>query len=208
MRKFLIGPALTGIGWVAGSYYGAAAEQLVHKTPDATYDGISQVLDNMPQKGTTYFDGGKPVPYEIQVDRLPDERLTVHLLFDGHEGGRTDILFTPQNAGQDTLVTATAHGERAVLGETLAGTSEARLAYAPDWMLNLLTLRPLLKQIAGQIEQGQPAAIPGMSQADWEAKLSPDEQHQMQEWQQYDAARPTTDPNADAQRFMDGNQAN
>ena len=31
IRKLLIGPALTGAGWLAGSYYGASAEQLVQK---------------------------------------------------------------------------------------------------------------------------------------------------------------------------------
>src|SRR5437868_9556940 len=167
MRKFLIGPALTGIGWAAGSYYGASAQQLVHKTPDATYDGVSHLIENMPQSGTTHFEGGKPLPYEIRVDRTPGERLTVHLLFDGQEGGRTDILFTPRDEGAATLVTASAHGDRGVLGTALAGTSQARLAYAPDWMLNLLTVRPLLHQVAGEIERGETTALPGMSEADW-----------------------------------------
>jgi hypothetical protein len=202
MRKFLIGPALTGAGWIAGSYYGAQAEQLVHKSPDVTYEGVSHALDNMPQIGTTSFEGGKPVPFELKVDREPDRKLIVHMMFDGREGGRTEIDFAPQGDGTQTTVTARAHAERAVLTEALAGTSRARLAYAPDWMLNLLTVRPLLQQLAQQIESGEQTSIGGM--AEQESQLSPDEQRQEQEWRQYDASRPTTNPNADAQRFMNG----
>jgi hypothetical protein len=202
MRKFLIGPALTGAGWIAGSYYGAQAEQLVHKSPDVTYEGVSHALDNMPQIGTTSFEGGKPVPFELKVDREPDRKLIVHVMFDGREGGQTEIDFAPQGDGRQTAVTARAHAERAVLTEALAGTSRARLAYAPDWMLNLLTVRPLLQQLAQQIESGEQTSIGGM--AEQESQLSPDEQRQEQEWRQYDASRPTTNPNADAQRFMNG----
>ena len=37
MIKFLIGPALMGTGYLAGSYYGSDVEQVVHKSPDVTY---------------------------------------------------------------------------------------------------------------------------------------------------------------------------
>ena len=112
----------------------------------------------------------------------------------------------PRNGGKDTLMTVRIHTDHAVLREALAGTSKARLAYAPDWMLNL-TARPLLRQLAGQIEQGQAVGDPMhgfQSQADWEASLPPDKQREVQEWRQYDASRPMTDPNADAQKFLNG----
>jgi hypothetical protein len=207
MRKLLIGPVLTGAGWIAGSYYGAQAQQLVHKSPDETYEGVSHALDNMPQSGTTQFDGGKPVPFELRVDRQLDRQLIVHVLFAGREAGSTQIDFAPQNGGKDTMITAKAHGERAVLTDALAGTSKARLAYAPDWMLNILTVRPLLQQLAQQIETGQQAEIPGMSQADWESSLPPDQQREVQQYRQYEASRPTVDPDADAQRYMSGSQS-
>lgn len=199
MRKLLIGPALTGAGWLAGSYYGAHAQQLVHKSPSATYDGVSHAIENMRQSGTTHFEGGKPTPYEIRVDRTADQQILVHVLFNGREGASTEIDFVPQNDGKDTLVSGKVHSDRAVLSEALAGSSSARLAYAPDWMLNLLTLRPLLQQVAQQIEQGEEAQVPGMSEAEWESSLPPDQQNQVQEWRQYDATRPSVDPNADSQ---------
>jgi hypothetical protein len=207
IRKLLIGPALTGAGWLAGSYYGASAEQLVHKRPDETYAGISRAIEAMPQSGVTDIEGGRPVPYEVRVDRALDKQLVVHLLFDGREGARAQIDFTPQGAdGKATMVAVRAHGDRAVLGHALAGTSRARLAYAPDWMLNLLTVRPLLKQWARQIENGEQATVPGYpSQADWESSLPPDQQKQVQDYRQYEAAAPTMDPNADAQRYVSGN---
>ncbi|GAA3892235.1 hypothetical protein GCM10022276_09190 [Sphingomonas limnosediminicola] len=205
MRKLLIGPALTGVGWLAGSHYGAKAEQIVHKSPDTTYAGIAQAFDNMSPSGTTHFEGGTPMPYEIKVDRTPGERLVVRVMFNGREGGETDIAFTPQNNGQDTLVTAKAHGDREVLRAALAGSTNARLAYAPDWMLNLLAVRPLLQQLARQVESGQAVSMPGyQSQTDWESSLPPDQQKQVQEWRQYEASRPMVDPNADAQRYMNG----
>jgi hypothetical protein len=204
MRKLLIGPVLTGAGWFAGSYYGASAQQLVHKSPDDTYEGISQAIDAMPQSGTTNIEGGKPVPFEVHVDRALDKQLIVHLLFAGREGARAQIDFTPEDDGKDTVVTVRAHGERAVLSDTLAGTSRARLAYAPDWMLNLLTVRPLLRQWAEQIESGKAVEVPGMNEADWESSLPADQQREVQEYRQYDASRPTVDPDADAQRYLKG----
>jgi len=205
MRKLLIGPALTGIGYLAGSHYGAQAYQIVHKSPGETYSGVSHALDNIPEKGTSQVEG-KAVPYELRIERQPDRELIVHVLFGGREGGMTQIDFTPQSDG--TMMTAKAHGDRAVLGEALAGTSKARLAYAPDWMLNLLAVRPLLQQLARQIETGQQASIGGMTEADYEAQLPEDQQKQIEAWRQYDASRPMVDPSEDAKNYIQGNSGN
>ena len=83
MLKFIAGPALVGAGYLTGSIYGADAEQLVHKSPSATYDGVSQAIGNIRSSGTTFFDGGTPVPYEIKVERDADKHLLVRLYFDG-----------------------------------------------------------------------------------------------------------------------------
>ena len=156
MLKFLIGPVLMGTGYLAGSYYGSDAEQLVHKSPEVTYAGVEQALDNVRPSGTTFFDGGTPIPYEMKVDHTPDQRLVVTLLFNGQQGAEADITFTPRNDGKDTLIATRIHADRSVLRTALAGTDKARLAYAPDWMLNL-TMKPVLKQVAEQIEQGEAA---------------------------------------------------
>jgi|SRR6185369_14014232 len=206
MWKFLLGPLLMGAGYIAGSIYGADAEQVVRKSPSDTYAGVEQALDNVRGGGTTSFEGGTPMPYQLKVDRSPDERLLVTLYFDGREGASADFRFSPRDDGAATLVTATIHGDHAVLRQALAGTDKARLGYAPDWMLNLAA-RPLLRQLAEQIEQGQSAdaALPGFqSQADWESSLPPDQQKKVQQWRQYDASRPMTDPDADAQRYLNG----
>ena len=202
MRKFLIGPVLTGVGWLAGSHYGAQAKQLVHKDPDTTYAGVARALDGIPDHGTTHFEGGTPVPYELRIEHDAGRQLVVHVLFGGREGGSTEIDFAAQ--GADTLMTATAHADRAVLSGALAGTDKARLAYAPDWMLNLVAVRPLLKQLGEQIEQGRPPEFGGMSRAEWESSLPPDQQKQVQDSRQYEAAAPTTDPDADARNYMSG----
>lgn len=206
MRKLLIGPALTGVGWIAGSYYGADARLVVHKSPSETYDGVSRALDNMAQSGTTHFAGGTPMPYRLSVDRTADQHLTIHVLFDEREGGSTELDFAPTGDGKDTLVTGRIHTDHQVLSTALAGSSSARLAYAPDWMLNLLTLRPLLQQVGQQIEQGGAAQLPGMSEAEWESSLSPDQQREVQEARQYQATAPSTDPDADAQRAQEQQQ--
>lgn len=201
MYKFLIGPALVGAGYATGSYYGADAEQLVHKSPSATYEGVEQALANTRQSGTTFFEGGTPMPYEIKVDRTPDQHLVINLLFNGRQGAQADMTFTPQNDGKDTLIDTRIHGDRSVLATALAGTSRAKLAYAPDWMLNL-TAKPLLQQLAQQIEQGQPASFyaagAAQEQAQWESNLTADQREQVSEWQQYQATRPAVDPNASA----------
>jgi hypothetical protein len=210
MWKLLVGPALTAAAYVAGSIYGADAEQLVHKSPGDTYAGISRLLDNVPPSGTTHFDGGTPTPYELKVERTPEQRLVVTLLFDGRQGAEADFDFMAENGGKDTRVTATIHGNRAVLRPALAGTDKARLAYAPDWMLNL-TAKPLLKQLAGQIEKGEAMTgpMPGFpSQAEWESQLPPDQREKVQEWRQYDAARPMVDPDAAARNYLGSGQAN
>jgi hypothetical protein len=202
MRKLLIGPALSGTVWLAGSHYGANAQQVVHKTPEQTYEAVSDAFAETADHGTTAFEGGTPMPYELRFDRQPGQQIVLHVLFAGREGARTEIDFTPQEGG--TLMTATAHGDRAVLSDALAGTANARVAYAPDWMLNLLMVRPLLKQLGQEIEAGKPPQIAGMNQADWESSLPPDEQKQVQAYRQYEAAAPTVDPNADAQNYLNG----
>jgi len=59
MYKFLIGPALVGAGYATGSFYGADAEQLVHKSPSVTYAAVDQALANIRKSGTTFFDGAR-----------------------------------------------------------------------------------------------------------------------------------------------------
>jgi len=203
MLKFLIGPALVGAGYGAGSYYGADAEQLVHKSPSTTYAAVEQALANTKQSGTTFFEGGTPMPYQINVDRTLDQHLVIHLLFNGQQGAEADLTFTPQSDGKDTLIATKIHADRAVLRTALAGTSKARLAYAPDWMLNL-TAKPLLQQLAQQIEQGQPASLDGSggsdAEAQWEANLTADQRQQVSDWHQYQATKPSLDPNAAASR--------
>lgn len=207
MFKFLIGPVLLGAGYAAGSYYGADAEQLVHKSPAVTYAAVEHALANVRQSGDTFFEGGTPVPYEIKVERTLDQRLVINLLFAGRQGVRADLTFTPRNDGQDTLITTRIHGDRSVLRTALAGTSKARLAYAPDWMLNL-TAKPLLQQLAQQIEEGGSASLGALGGSDemaqWESNLTAEQREQVSEWQQYQATRPAIDPSADAARSASG----
>ena len=105
---------------------------------------------------------------------------------------------------------ATLHGDRSVLQTALAGTAKAKLAYAPDWMLNL-SARPLLAQVAAQIEKGDSASLTGTGAADpraqWEANLTSEQREQMDAWQQHQAASPALDPSAEAANYMSGDGA-
>jgi hypothetical protein len=131
-------------------------------------------------------------------------------LFNGQQRAEADITFTPRNDGKDTLIATRNHADRSVLRTALSGTDKARLAYAPNWMLNL-TMKPVLKQLADQIEQGEAATFQGMSEgeaeAQWENNLSDGQKQDVAEWRQYDATRPAVDPDADAQQHMNGNDA-
>jgi hypothetical protein len=206
MLKLLLGPALLGAGYLAGSVYGRDAEQLVHKSPSDTYAAVEAALNNIRPSGTTFFEGGTPMPYALKVEHTPGQRLLVTLSFNGQQGAEAELDFAPKDDGKSTLVTAHMHGDHSVLRTALAGTDKARLAYAPDWMLNL-TAKPLLRQLAEQIEQGQPASLDGMSagetQAQWESNLTADQREQVSEWQQYQATKPSVDPAADAARSGD-----
>ena len=205
MLKFLIGPTLVGVGYAAGSYYGADSEQLVHKNVSVTYAGVEDALAGVRDSGTTSFEGGMPMQYALTIDHQLDRQLLVHLSFAGRQGAVAELNFTPQNNGADTLITARLHGDREVLRSALAGTSRARLAYAPDWMLNL-AMRPLLQQLATQIEQGGPpgAALAGWSPADaeaqWESQLTPEQRGEVAQWHQYQATRPAVDLSPGAAR--------
>jgi hypothetical protein len=145
------------------------------------------------------------MPYELQMERQSGERLVVHVMFDGKEGATTEFRFTPRDNGESTLVTAKAHGSYDVLHTALSGTSSAALAYAPDWMINMFALGPQLHKVAAQIESGQATSMDGFqSAAEWESSLPPDKQKEVQEWRQNQATRPEVNPDADAQRFMNG----
>src|SRR5690348_2879124 len=206
MWKFLIGPLLMAAGYIAGSIYGRDAEQIVHKSPSVTHDSMEQTIANVPASGTTEFEGGTPMPYEVKLDHGPDNRLTVRVLFDGKQGAEADLDFVPADGGHATLMTAKIRGDHAVLRRALAGTDKAKLGYAPDWMLNLAA-RPLLAELADRIEKGELSdPTQGfMSEGEWEDQLPPDQQNKVQEWRQYDATRPTSDPDAAAQQYQDGN---
>ena len=208
MIRYILGPVLVGTGYLAGSIYGRDAEQLVHKSPSDTYAAVEATLDNMRPTGTTSFEGGTPMPYEIKVDHALDQSLQLHLFFNGQEGATAEFDFSPRNDGKDTLVTVHMHGDHSVLRTALAGTDKARLAYAPDWMLNLAA-KPLLQQLQLQIEQGEASPFAGMSEgeaeAQWENNLTDEQKNDVAAWRQYDATRPAVDPNADAQNYMSGN---
>jgi hypothetical protein len=206
MWKWLIGPALVGTGCLAGSVYGRDAEQLAHKSPDETYAAVEQALGDMPESGTTSFDGGTSMPYQIHVDRTPERQLLVALSFAGRQGAQAEFDFAPQEGGKATLITVQIHGDHQVLRQVLAGTSRARLAYAPDWMLNLAA-RPLLAEIAQEIDRGEMARFTGPTsqgeaEAQWEQNLSDEQRNDVQEWRQYDATRPTSDPDSAAETYM------
>ncbi len=208
MIRYLLGPVLMGTGYLAGSIYGRDAEQLIHKSPSDTYSAVEATLDNMRPTGTTSFEGGTPMPYEIKIDHALDQSLQLHLFFNGQEGATAEFDFAPRNDGKDTLVTVHMHGDHSILRTALAGTDKARLAYAPDWMLNLAA-KPLLQQLALQIEQGEASPFAGMSEgeaeAQWENNLTDEQKNDVAEWRQYDATRPAVDPNADAQKYISGN---
>ena len=204
MWKWLIGPLLAGSGWVTGSIYGRDAEQIVHKSPGETHDAMEQTIENVPATGATHFDGGRSIPYEVKLDRGDNRQLTVTVLFDGRQGAEADLNFVRADGGKATLMTAHIHGDHAVLREVLAGTDKAKLGYAPDWMLNLAA-RPLLARLADQIEKGETGAADFGSDGNREDQLTPDQRNEVQEWRQYDATRPTTDPDASAQQYMNGN---
>ena len=208
MWKWLIGPALTAIGYAAGAYYGSDAEQLVHKSPDEVRSAVEQALTD--RGGTMDLEGAaKPIPYEVKLDDSEAGKLTAHLIMDGREGGEADLNFTPEDNGAATLVAVRIHADRRVLKDELAGTSKARLAWAPDWMLNLVS-HQVLSQLAGQIESGEAMADPlqdaAPSRADQEAQLPPEKQKELQEYRQYSASRPMVDPNAAAKAYLKGGQ--
>lgn len=209
MWKWFIGPALVGTGCLAGSVYGRDAEQLAHKSPAETYAAVEQALDDLPSSGTTSFEGGTPMPYQIEVDRTPERQLLVTLSFAGRQGARAQLDFAPQNGGKATLISVRVHGDHQVLYQVLAGTSRARLAYASDWMLNLAA-KPLLGEIAQEIDRGEMARFTGPTtegeaEAQWEQNLSDEQRNNVEEWRQYDATRPTSDPDSAANTYM--NQA-
>lgn len=202
MYKLLIGPALMGAGYAAGSVYGADSEQLVHRNRAVTYAAVERALDNVRPSGTTFFEGGAPMPYEFKVERIADQQLTVSLSFNGQPGAQAELDFVEKNDGKDTLVVTKIHSNHSALRMALAGTDKAKLAYAPDWMLNLAA-RPLLQKLAVQIEEGGSAGdlmqgwTPGEAQAQWEANLSTEQRQEVSQAQQYDATRPAVDLNGE-----------
>jgi hypothetical protein len=209
MWKFLLGPLLLGTTYGVGSIYGVDAEQLVHKPTDEVYAAVAEAVDRPVPDGTMQLEGGRPVPFEVKVERTPGERLLVRLMMDGREGAEAAVDFAAADGGASTLMKVQVHADHAVLRDALAGTDKAKLAYAPDWMLNL-TAKPLLRKLAEQIEKGQAVGGPAQgfqSEAEWESSLPPDQQEQVQQWREYDATRPMVDPNAAAENYMAGTPA-
>jgi len=202
VRIFLVGPALLGIVHLAGSVLANDVTQVVRKPPATVYGQLSSAIAVSPLSGTMQLEGGKPVPYHVRVERTPGERLVLHMLLDGQEAGQVDVAFTPEDGGEATLVTAKVDSVGKVIREELAGTDKAKLGYAPDWVFNF-AIDGTLKELAAQIEQGTLMAQPTSSlMGGAPGGMSAEEREQREAWRQYDATRPRTDPNADAERFM------
>lgn len=205
MLKFVLGPVLIGALYLAGSIYGASADQLVRKDPGTVYAAVYRAIDANAKNGTMRFDGAeRPIPYTLQVDGTPDRSINVKVLIEGRQAAEAQTTLTPEDSGQSTLLSVRVDADNAVLREALAGTSKAKLAYAADWMFNIGLKKPL-KQLAAEIEQGGAVgASMGdyLSPADWESQLPVNQREQVQEWRQYEATRPTTDPNAAARAYL------
>lgn len=207
MRKLLIGPALLGATALGGSVYGRESIQLIHKSPTAVYAALEQAIDNAPASGTWQFDeGGRSIPYSRSVERSSDQHLLIKVAMNDKPGAEADVSLAPADDGKSTLVTVKVHTDHAVLREALAGTSQARLAYAPDWLLTIAA-RPAMRDIAARIEDGTLSSDTQQyfSQADWESRLPPEQQKQMQQWHQYEASKPALDPDAAARNYLSGN---
>ena len=204
LRKFLIGPALLGAGYAGGSYYGADSEQLVRKSPDEVRDAVEQAASD--RAGTMELEGGKPVPYETKVERTDDGGLILRIMMAGKQAAETDVALVPQDGGkghaddrQDSQRPCGAPRRACRNVEGAAGL-RARLDAQPH-------RAPAAAPDRRADRAGQAVGDPMhgfQSQADWEASLPPDKQREMQEWHQYDASRPMTDPDADAKKFMNG----
>jgi hypothetical protein len=140
----------------------------------------------------------------LQVDGTPDRSINVRVLIEGRQAAEARTSFTPEDGGQATLLSVKVDADNAVLRRALAGTSKAKVAYAPDWMFNIGLKKPLQK-LAHEIEHGGAVgASMGdyLSPADWESQLPAEQREQVQDWRQYDATRPTTDPNAAAKAYL------
>ena len=198
MRIFLIGPALLGLTHLAGSFLSDDVRQVVQERPSLVYASVSTALANTPTNGTMQLEGGAPVPYRLNVDRGPGEHLVVHLMLDGRQAGQVDLSFAPEKGGENTLIIAKVESDGKVVREELAGTDKAKLGYAPDWLLNF-AFGKSLREAAVEIEKGSFAFDPTGSS---EAAMTVEEQRQQDQWRQYQATRPTTDPNAAAEAYM------
>jgi hypothetical protein len=154
------------------------------------------MISSAPSTGMTSFEGGKPMPYSLTSEETGERRLHLTLSFAGQQGATADFEVRPGPGDDQSVIAARFHGERAVLQSALGGTDKARLAYAPDWILNLAS-KSLLRQLAGAMERGDLSALSGSiggdARSSWEAGLSPAQREQQAEWQQYQATRPMTD---------------
>ena len=206
MLKFLIGPVLLCAGYVAGSFYGSSADQVVQREPAEVFAAFAALVDSHGGGGTMRFAEGPAVPYALDVEETSGERMVVRMAMAGSHVGEAELIFTPQDGGKATLVSMKIHADRAVLRKALAGTPKAKLAYAPDWMLNMAMKDPL-RAYAEQIEAGgahYDAMTAAMRDADGGTQLTPEQQRQMDAWRQYDASRPAVDPDAAAKSYLGG----
>lgn len=153
LRMLLAGPALLAIVHACGSILADDARQVVHQRPSKVYASASEAIAGNVQSGIMQLEGGKPVHYRVAIDRTPGQRLVLHLLFDGEEGGEAAFDFVPQQEGRETMIVAKVTTDGAVLRRALAGTDQAKLGYAPDWTFNI-GMRQRLRDFAAQVEQG------------------------------------------------------
>src|SRR4029453_12238197 len=103
-----------------------------------------------------------------------------------------------------TEVSIQVHADHAAPRRELAATEQAKLAYAPDWMFNLALKMPL-REIAESIEKdGSAGTMTALWNGDPREGWTEEERRNGEAWDQYNAARPMTDPDAAAKAYLGG----
>ena len=218
MRRWMLNSAaatallvLAGCG-VAG--FGSHASQLIHKDPQTVREAFADAFDQGAMGGASQYSDQWHGGFQILVDKSGSDKLDVVTKFDGETSSEVHFTFTPKDNGAATLVDAEVSVDEAVMHKAFDNTPKSQLGNLPK-IAFVDGMQRMMQKYGERIEGGMPVTTAsegwqtgpmGSPPPEFYGGMPPDQlaavRAEEQREHQRDAARPMTDPNADAQRYL------
>ncbi len=194
---------------------GGGGAQLVHKDPTTVATSFTAAFALGAMNGASQYSDQWHGGMQTFVERSGDSKLDVVTKFDGVTASEAHFTFTPEDGGKATLVRADVAVDQTVMHKAFAGTPREQIGNLPQSAFAQGMQRQMAKY-AERIEAGTPLILAsegwmtgaGDLPEEFYEGMPPEMRAEVrrhdEEERQQNLTAPMVDPNAAAERFMNG----